>query len=273
MPNPLPSRRPRRSGLLGLAAAAGLALLIAAAGPVRAADSGNGGDGPPRFSIDDIVDYFDTIVFGSELDPAFASNVIAKWQKKTITIGLQRGITPQLLGFIKTHVAELQKYTPLKFSGTKDPANADIQMLFVHKFEMDKIPVPPEYRAAMQKAAFNSNCYFLTWKSPPSRIVKAVIAIDIDKDAPTLNSCLLEELTQSLGLPNDSDLLRPSIFSDHDQLTTLAPQDRLLLHTLYDPRMKAGMSHEEALKTAREILVDLVRSRAAKQSTPRGPGG
>lgn len=34
---------------------------------------------PKTFSVNEIVKYFDTIVFGSELDPKLAARMISKW--------------------------------------------------------------------------------------------------------------------------------------------------------------------------------------------------
>ena len=63
-----------------------------------------------------------------------------------------------------------------------------------------------------------------------------------------------------MGLTLDSDAMRPSIFSKQDHLTALSPQDQILVRTLYDPRMKAGMPRAEALKTARTVIAELLKA-------------
>ena len=78
-----------------------------------------------------------------------------------------------------------------------------------------------------------------------------------------LKSCIVEETTQVMGLPNDSSDVRPSIFNDRGGLDDLSGQDVLLLRLLYDPRLKAGMTRDEALATARRILPEL-RVRAGR---------
>ncbi|MBT3306581.1 MAG: DUF2927 domain-containing protein [Alphaproteobacteria bacterium] len=64
-------------------------------------------------------------------------------------------------------------------------------------------------------------------------------------------------MTQSLGLPNDSDLISPSIFSDSSRRTELTRSDLMILKTLYNPRMKNGMPREQALGVAGDILEKL----------------
>jgi len=59
-------------------------------------------------------------------------------------------------------------------------------------------------------------------------------------------ACIHEELAQGLGLGNDSPAARPSIFNDDDEFAYLTTHDEMLLKLLYDPRLKTGMSAEEA---------------------------
>lgn len=68
-------------------------------------------------------------------------------------------------------------------------------------------------------------------------------------------SCLHEELTQGLGLPNDSPRARPSIFNDDEEFALLTDHDELLLRMLYSPELRPGMSPDEA----RPIVESLAR--------------
>jgi hypothetical protein len=68
-------------------------------------------------------------------------------------------------------------------------------------------------------------------------------------------SCLHEELTQGLGLPNDSPRARPSIFNDDEEFAFLTDQDELLLRLLYSPELRPGMTAAEA----RPIVFSLAR--------------
>jgi DUF2927 family protein len=250
---------------LGLAA-------IAACTMVLATVQGSAAEERKKFTIDQIVDYFDTIVFGSELDPKYASTVVAKWQG-SVGYSFQGRFTQQHRTVLDGYIKTVEQLSDLDFKPI-DPSDPSpgITFIFVTGNEMSKIPVPAEYRKAVETAAVNSNCYFLSWKKPEYRIVKAIVVADIDRDPAIINSCLLEELVQSLGLPNDSNDLRPSIFSDRDRLFELSPQDRILLYTLYHPEMKPGFSREEALTAAKKIISDLAKKHA-NQTTSREQGG
>jgi Protein of unknown function (DUF2927) len=68
-------------------------------------------------------------------------------------------------------------------------------------------------------------------------------------------SCFHEELTQGLGLPNDSPKARPSIFNDDEEFALLTDQDEQLLRILYSPELRPGMKAAEA----RPIVETLAR--------------
>jgi len=59
-------------------------------------------------------------------------------------------------------------------------------------------------------------------------------------------SCLHEEITQGLGLPNDSPAARPSIYNDDQEFALLTPMDDMMLQMLYDKRLSPGMTAEQA---------------------------
>ena len=59
-------------------------------------------------------------------------------------------------------------------------------------------------------------------------------------------SCFHEEIAQGLGLANDSPTARPSIFNDDEEFALLTPQDEMMLHMLYTPALRPGMTESEA---------------------------
>lgn len=75
-----------------------------------------------------------------------------------------------------------------------------------------------------------------------------------------LRTCIVEELTQILGLANDSDKVKRSMFVQKNQYSEIGstkyitPGDRLMLKVFYDPRLKVGMPRQEALQLAFNIL-------------------
>ncbi len=58
--------------------------------------------------------------------------------------------------------------------------------------------------------------------------------------------CLAEELFQAFGLLDDSDLVPGSLLNDASARPHASWEDDLLLHTLYDDRLRPGMGRSEA---------------------------
>jgi hypothetical protein len=71
-------------------------------------------------------------------------------------------------------------------------------------------------------------------------------------------SCLHEEITQGLGLPNDSPQARPSIYNDDQEFALLTPMDEMMLHMLYDKRLTPGMSITQARPIIDQLAQELI---------------
>jgi hypothetical protein len=73
--------------------------------------------------------------------------------------------------------------------------------------------------------------------------------------------CFVRLMTRALGLFAGSDVVQPSIFSpDGAELDYLPINDKIILRTLYDPRIKQGMKREEAMEIAGGIIPELVKA-------------
>lgn len=70
-------------------------------------------------------------------------------------------------------------------------------------------------------------------------------------------ACLHEEITQALGLTNDGDDIRPSIFNDDQEFALLTRHDEYLLQILYDDRLSFGMTEDEVRPLLPEIIADI----------------
>lgn len=90
-------------------------------------------------------------------------------------------------------------------------------------------------------------CQVLTQSDDERSTYERAIAV-IPSEHPSLMrlACIHEELAQALGLPNDSNAARPSIFNDDQEFALLTVQDELMLRILYDPALRPGMTEAEA---------------------------
>lgn len=119
--------------------------------------------------------------------------------------------------------------------------------------------------SALQNEALfrHSTCLATFAAERKGSIVRAVAMIPVDRARASgaLASCMVEELTHAMGLPNDSLKDLPSIFSRRSGYAFLSGLDYLMLKMLYDPRVKAGMSEKTALPILRTIAEEYERDR------------
>ena len=73
-------------------------------------------------------------------------------------------------------------------------------------------------------------------------------------------SCFHEEIAQGLGLANDSQSARPSIFNDNDEFARLTTMDEKMLKMLYDLRLTPGMDAESAAPIVNSLARSLTAS-------------
>jgi len=84
-------------------------------------------------------------------------------------------------------------------------------------------------------------CYARVFSGPDFIIRRAEIRIHADWNL-LRRHCIIEELTQALGLMNDSSYFSPSIFNDQSKQQALSPWDRLMVRAHYDRRLLPGMT-------------------------------
>lgn len=99
-------------------------------------------------------------------------------------------------------------------------------------------------------------CVVLAYSSSPlsMQYVRALAVIRAEHPPLIKQACFHEEISQGLGLSNDSPNARPSIFNDDDEFALLTRYDEILLSILYDPRLKPGMTFETATPILRQII-------------------
>ncbi|WP_019557079.1 DUF2927 domain-containing protein [Thiomicrorhabdus arctica] len=88
------------------------------------------------------------------------------------------------------------------------------------------------------------------------QIEQAVVIIPVDHvySRGLLVTCIVEETTQIMGLPNDSDWVNPSIANDASRIELLTGLDYLLLKILYDSKLQAGMRLSQSEPIIKNII-------------------
>jgi hypothetical protein len=206
-----------------------------------------------------VVDSFDRIVFHAEFDQSLDQR-ITKWVGPIdVYLDIRAGDSTLYQRLVESHLVELHLLTGLETRVVDDPSDANIFMVFDRDDRLIQSVVdyhPPLVKDSSSVA--KTLCFGIYSVNNRSEIVRAVIGIPTDRAASAgkLGACVVEEMTQVLGLPNDSDEVFPSIFNDNsidDELTEL---DRMLIRLLYDPALPPGMERDSALAQIEILAID-----------------
>lgn len=217
-------------------------------------------------SDETILRDFDIIAFRNEMRKLANPRVI-KWVRPLkIFLQMDIEIEPQVRDYLIHHMRRLASITRLAMHYQRRKADANFLIIFTRRedyartIDRNSGRVGAERSAAILRELYRSNCVTIYSTNQKSgEIVRAVVVIPVDsaRQKGLLGRCIVEETTQSLGLPNDSDDVTPSIFNDRSRLNDLSSHDILLLRLLYHPRMRVGLARAPALDVARQILPEI----------------
>jgi hypothetical protein len=271
----MPGSGPQPTALAGAVSIAarclalGLLLVVAACAAPR----------QQELSDDEILAIFERVAF--RLDEQFVENAernktgyrLSKWREPVRYVTLGRS-APRYQAHVAKLARELSAVTghPVLPAGT---ATANALVVFVEG-GFEDAPVSQrklfqmffdnelEMRTFFERLSREALCFgAFTYGHGGQNEISAAVVLIPDNLAPReIPICIVQEIAQTMGVPNDDNTVRPSVFNDPGGATTLAEIDRIMLRLLYDERLEPGMAWEEAEPIARQILMDLRRKKA-----------
>ncbi|MEZ9240398.1 DUF2927 domain-containing protein [Vibrio splendidus] len=181
---------------------------------------------------------------------------LAKW-KQPIKIWIAHRVGDEELHqeLTELHIRHLSEVTQHPITIVNKESEANVKWIYTRQSQwvseaksVLKLKSTEHLNNAICTAGYRTNS--------KGEIVYAGIVIPVDqaRSRGKLVACIVEEITQVLGLPNDSDKAYPSIFNDHTPEDLLSPLDVVLLKLLYEPELKAGMTKSEVKPIVRKIL-------------------
>lgn len=233
---------------------------------------GGGGDTP--FTADVLARNFEQIAFFNEYDGNFTgrggASPLRRWESPVrMEVIFGAGVPPSQRRSdaenVRAYAARLAEVTGHSISTLGRP-----NFLVVIASEDDRADTLAQVVArvpgisesslrALRDMRRDTYCAVAAYASGPSANTYTAAVAVIRSENPDLLrlSCIHEELAQGLGLANDSPAARPSIFNDDDEFALLTRHDELLLKMLYDPRLRPGMSADQARPIAGVIAREL----------------
>ncbi len=188
-----------------------------------------------------IINSFNEVALGSEYGSAALT--VRKWNKP-IRIYVEHQVKDSQLHdeLLNAHISDLQNITKLDIKRVSNSRQANIRYYFTSQKKLPALVKSVSGKSSV-KYLRNSVCMATMRANHSGSISSAVVYIPVDQARmhAKLVSCIVEELTQVLGLPRDSDEVFPSIFNDHSFNDGLTGLDIVLLKILYHRQIKSGM--------------------------------
>ncbi len=224
-----------------------------------------GGEDAP-FTDRNLTENFLRIAFYQEFDRSGLSRAanagatpLTRWQVP-IRVSLQFGasVAPERRATdsarVASFLARLSALTGHPISLVDDKPNYWIHIASIDeraalgpKLAAALTDATPAQIAAATQMDRNTYCQVLTQSDPATSTYNTAVVVIPSEHADLMRlACIHEELAQSLGLPNDSNAARPSIFNDDEEYALLTRQDELMLKMLYNPALRPGMTEAEA---------------------------
>ncbi|MFM9845052.1 MAG: DUF2927 domain-containing protein [Dongiaceae bacterium] len=193
------------------------------------------------------------VIFGSEF-VGEEVDFVRKWQGP-LRIAIYAREPERYRGIVRPYLEHLGRLTGLDIAlvpSQSEGENAHILILGREQFYA--------YADANLGAGKNPRtnsflaCFGFFRAGDSGRISEATAVMPSYISDEEMRSCVVEEVTQVIGLPNDSFEIAPSIFNDDDAYRYLTWQDELFLQVLYDSRIEPGMSRVDFEALARQII-------------------
>ncbi len=193
---------------------------------------------------------FEAVAFTSEYGGAHRRGRLVKWLEPVVV--RLRGVNAESYrGEVEVQLSELRRLSGLEMTivaanDLNRPANLNIQ-----------------FSRSLGDKRFERDAHCLTVVTERGFVIRrAEVHIAIEP-SDLRQRCIAEELTQALGLANDSTVIADSIFNGASRRRQLAPWDAMMVRVLYDLRLAPGTHKSDALPLARELMTLALTERRA----------
>jgi len=162
----------------------------------------------------------------------------------------------------RLHLQQLSAITEIKFIPVSEQKKADLLIIFSAEDQLKQLlrdTLAINSATERQQLFKNSVCLARFSVNQDASIQRAIVVIPVDRarSHAKLVACVVEEITQIMGLPNDVETIFPSIFNDQSKDELLTGLDYLLLKILYHPLLKVGTTEQQIKPILRKIIQSL----------------
>jgi hypothetical protein len=220
------------------------------------------------YSDEEIIDGFMRTVFGAEGNQTARTDIVHKFTGPVRVLVVSTATedrTAQIGKFIGT----LNKVVDnLNIRLVKRQSDANMVVFLVDRSRYQAVIRETLPKGFDTRFIESSHCSGVTGGKRDGTLESAYIYIPTTEGWRQTRHCMVEEITQSLGPVNDDWTLPNSIYNDYSDVPGLGVFDWFILNTLYDRRIRPGMTPDEvrpilpkAIADARKRLKRLVATK------------
>jgi hypothetical protein len=256
---------------LRLAAVALIGAALCARAAVQPADAAFAGaaarqhDERRAFTDSEILDGFFKIAFGAEYHLAGRVDRIRKYNGpvRVIVDGVNPAGRKAQLAKVVADIARRVRHLDIAMTDRTDAANVTVRMVRDRNLNRTIAGLYGARRAREIHASLDPQCLSGFRKNEKFEIEHSDVILTVDNGNFIFLDCAYEELLQSLGPINDTSSVPWTMFNDDVQMGFFDIYDQYILNILYDPRIRAGMTVQEAKAVLPQVMID-VRAWVAK---------
>ena len=208
------------------------------------------------FSDAEILDGFFKTTFGAEFRVDGRVDRIRKYDVPA-RVFIDNRANPDRSAQVAQVIDDIRsRIDHLDIAITADRGEANIVVALIHDRDL-AATIKSLYgpaRARRIERSLEPQCLSSFRKDETFRILRSDVILVVDAGDFVFYDCAYEEILQSLGPINDDTSVPWSMFNDNVQMGFFDVYDQYLLNILYDPRMRPGMTHEEARAVVPKIL-------------------
>jgi hypothetical protein len=192
-------------------------------------------------AVETLTRQFDAIAFTNEFGGAYRRGRIVRWEGP-IRVRIEGWNAHRYHEEVRAQLNELARLSGLSielvnWASVYNPPNLVISF---------------STRRGSRQLDPNAPCLTLIYDR--GYVIRRVEIFIAPYNAAQRRHCIAEELTQALGLADDSTVIRNSIFNDESRQPYLESWDTLMVRVLYDPAIRPGMHRSAVLPIARRII-------------------
>lgn len=212
-----------------------------------------------RFSAAELQRGFLALAFGSDLRIGVAPRGIRRFDRPIRVQVVAGGSVDRSAAM--AHVVEdyAHKVANLRLSTATAAAPADIEIRLIDEKDF-KAALQAAFGARIAKtfvARTDPQCMTSVKSNATGEIVHAISFVIVDKGDLVFFDCAYHELLHAFGLSNHDQRNPWTTLNQKRMVGYLSVYDRALLTLLYDPRLKPGMTSNQARRVLPRVILSL----------------